>query len=118
MTSQFKKIPTVLAMKHAFGSSYRDTLYGVTFKDLVKLLGAPSFTPQNYPDGKSYYGWVILWKDKYYHIYDWKTYDEDYTLTECDQWNIGGKRGDALQDLRLATEILIAVKEMKDEVAA
>lgn len=118
MTSQFKKIPTVFARQHTHGTSYRDTVYGVTFKDLVRLFGAPSFTPQDYPDEKSYYGWVILWEDKYYHIYDWKTYDENWTLTECDQWNIGGKIGDALQDLRLATEILLAVNKIKAEVAA
>lgn len=118
MDSRFKKIPTVFARQHTFRTCYRDTVYGVTFKDLVRLFGAPSFTPQDYVDEKSHYGWVILWRDKYYHIYDWKTYDEDWTLTECDQWNIGCKPGDALQDLSLACDILLAVNQMKAEVAA
>jgi len=118
MTSQFRKIPQIFAPKYIQGTCLRDRVYGVTYKDLIRLFGAPSFYPQDYEDGKSYYGWVILWKDKYYHIYDWKTYDEDYTLTELDVWSIGGKPGDAIQDLQLACDILLAVNKMKTEVAA
>ncbi len=117
MTSEFRKIPQIFALKYIQGTCLRDRVYGVTYKDLVRLFGPPSFYPQDYNDEKSYYGWVVLWEDKYYHIYDWKTYDEDYTLTELDVWNIGAKRGDALQDLGFARAVLHNVNRMKLEVA-
>lgn len=117
MNTEFRKIPQIFANKYTHGTCLRDRVYGVYYKDLVRLFGPPSFYPQDYKDGKSYYGWVVLWKDKYYHIYDWKTYDEDYTLTKLDVWNIGAKRGDALQDLGFGQAVLYNVNQMKMEVA-
>lgn len=59
-----------------------------TYRDLVRVLGEPtSDIPTG--DDKSQVTWVIDFKGDIFTIYDWKTYDREYTLNELDRWNVG-----------------------------
>jgi hypothetical protein len=61
-----------------------------TYLELVEELGEPtSNTPSD--DGKIQVEWVVEFENNYYTIYDWKTYDREYTLTKLDTFNIGSK---------------------------
>ena len=42
-------------------------------------------------DDKVQVEWVVKYKGEYFTIYDWKTYDRNYTETKLDIFNIGGK---------------------------
>ncbi|GEM_PF-1528448 len=71
------------------GSSKVDTLRGVKYFELVEALGQPT---QTFEEGeKSSVEWVVRFGDYYYTIYDWKTYDREYTISELNVWSIGGK---------------------------
>lgn len=65
------------------------SLEGVRYEDLVGLLGEPTF---DYPsdDDKVQKEWVLKFGDKQFTIYDWKTYDVEYTMNELDVWSVGG----------------------------
>lgn len=97
-----KKIEVIrdrdIALEAMGASHLLDYLNDVTYDELVSILGEPTFdTPSG--DGKVQKEWVVyftypyeLQGDKVYcfTIYDWKTYDEEYTITENRKWNIGG----------------------------
>ena len=58
--------------------------------DLELALGEPTFdTPSG--DDKIQVEWVCKFKGNVFTIYDWKTYDRDFTLCELNQFNIGSK---------------------------
>lgn len=65
-------------------------LNGFTYKQIKKALGKPTFKPSDSADGKVQYGWVVLYTDKVFRIYDWKTYDNKYTKNSLTTWSIGG----------------------------
>lgn len=65
-------------------------LNGYTYSQLVEVLGEPTF-PNCSSDGKVQKEWVIRDGVDIFTIYDWKTYDEDYTTTQLTRWNVGGK---------------------------
>ena len=61
-----------------------------TYRDLVTGLGESTFdTPSG--DDKIQVEWVCKFKGNVFTIYDWKTYDRDFTLCELNQFNIGSK---------------------------
>jgi hypothetical protein len=35
--------------------------------------------------------WVVKFKNDYFTIYDWKTYDREYTLNELTIFHVGSK---------------------------
>jgi hypothetical protein len=75
-------------------SSFRANLGGcISYKDLVDTFGEPTFTPEDSGDGKVNYEWVLQFDGSYFSIYDWKTYDEEYTRNEYTNWHIGGHAG-------------------------
>ena len=82
-------------MKHEVGNltngTYKtNTLSGVTYYELFNTLGQPTY--DNGSDGdKTQVEWVIEWEDEVYTIYDWKTYDREYTINELNTWSIGSK---------------------------
>ena len=39
---------------------------------------------------KSTCTWVVTFGNRVYTIYDWKTYDREYTINELNTWSIGG----------------------------
>ena len=64
------------------------SLNGVYYRDLVNKLGQPSVVGSG--DNKVQYEWIIKYENRIYTIYDWKTYDPEYTEYELDTWSIGG----------------------------
>lgn len=75
---------------NSFGTSLKGYLY-TTYNELVELLGEPTYLPEDSGDGKVNFEWVVEFNDEIFTIYDWKTYDPEYSMNELDQWNIGGK---------------------------
>jgi len=82
-------------MKHEVGDSINgsyktNTLIGVTYYELFNALGQPTYEHPS-DDNKTQVEWVIEWEDDVYTIYDWKTYDREYTINELNTWSIGSK---------------------------
>lgn len=65
-------------------------LIDVNYTDIVAAFGEPSF-PYESGDGKVQVEWVFKFDGKIYTLYDWKTYDRTYTMSELTEWMIGGK---------------------------
>lgn len=73
----------------AHGTSLKGYIY-TTYQGLVDSLGEPTYdTPSS--DNKVQKEWQIKYKGDIFTIYDWKTYDVEYTVNQLDKWNIGGK---------------------------
>lgn len=82
-------------MKHEVGDSINgayktNTLRCVTYQELFSTLGQPTYEHPS-GDNKTQVEWVIEWQDEVYTIYDWKTYDREYTINELNTWSIGSK---------------------------
>ena len=82
-------------MKHEVGSLTNgnretNTLRGVTYYELFNTLGQPTYDNDSDSD-KTQVEWAIEWQDEVYTIYDWKTYDREYTINELNTWSIGSK---------------------------
>ena len=65
-------------------------LNGFTYNQIKKALGKPTFNPSDSGDGKVQYEWVVLYDGKIFRVYDWKTYDIEYTMNELTTWSVGG----------------------------
>lgn len=72
------------------GTHLKAYLGGYTYSQLVDALGEPTF-PEPSGDDKIQKEWVFTYKGEVFTIYDWKTYDEEYTTTRLYSWNVGGK---------------------------
>lgn len=88
---------------YATGTYKIGQLIGITYDDLVRNFGVPSINEAS-GDNKVQVEWVFEFDGKPYTIYDWKTFDRDYTLQELDRWSIGGKQAnhdffEALEDV-------------------
>src|SRR6056300_1414039 len=68
-------------------------LRGLYYRDLVEKLGEPTVTGSD--DDKVQYEWIMKFEDQICTIYDWKTYDAEYTEYELDTWSIGGNANSA-----------------------
>ena len=84
------------------GTFLKDRLIGFNYKQLVAAFGEPTFpTPSD--DGKVQKQWVFqrVSDGAAFVLYDWKTNDENYTMTMNQNWNVGGKvyAGDFVTDL-------------------
>ena len=84
------------------GSSLKDRLVGFNYKQLVAAFGKPTFdTPSG--DDKVQKEWVFQRNSDgaVFTLYDWKTYDENFTTTMNQTWNVGGKvyAGEFVSDL-------------------
>ena len=64
------------------------SLDGIYYRDLVNKLGEPTVIGSG--DDKVQYEWIMRYENRIYTIYDWKTYDAEYTEYELDTWSIGG----------------------------
>ena len=68
------------------GAGYIDA----TYNQLIKVLGEPTFdTPSG--DNKVQKEWVVEFEGNIYTVYDWKTYDVNYTMNELNKFNVGSK---------------------------
>tara|TARA_B100000085_G_scaffold73278_1_gene65730 strand:+ start:216 stop:596 length:381 start_codon:yes stop_codon:yes gene_type:complete len=61
---------------------------GVSYDELVDILGKPTFPNAN-SDGSVQKSWVLVWDSEVYEIYDYNTFDEDYTVRFNTFWHIG-----------------------------
>lgn len=73
------------------GTSLAGYIYGVTYEQLVKAFGEPVYKPEDSGDGKVNFEWVFKFNEEVFTLYDWKTYDVEYTTNQLTKWNIGGK---------------------------
>lgn len=78
------------ALRKINGCSLKDYLSPVSYWDLKNVLGEPTFSKES-GDGKVQKEWVVEHDGNVFTIYDWKTYNEQYTVEVLDRWNIGGK---------------------------
>ena len=80
------------ALKLIGNSSLKDRLIGWNYKQLTIVFGEPTFGKVS-SDGKIQKQWVFIRTadNEVFTIYDWKTYDENYTTSMNQDWNIGGK---------------------------
>ena len=61
-----------------------------TYKELLEVLGEPTYQDPS-GDSKVQKEWVVEYNGEVFTIYDWKTYDPEYTMNELDEFHIGGK---------------------------
>ena len=86
------------------GSSLKGYI-NCTYQDLIRVLGEPTYsTPSG--DNKVQKGWVVEYNGEVFTVYDWKTFDPEYTMNELDQFHIGGKTD--------AYDFFLELKEMID----
>lgn len=78
------------ALDRISGTHLIGYLDNVTYNDLLHALGEPIFNEAS-GDDKVQFEWVVQFDYSYYTIYDWKTYDRDFSMSYLRQWNIGGK---------------------------
>jgi hypothetical protein len=76
--------------KSVNGTSLKGYLLGPSYIDLVRTLGEPN-RPDPSGDDKVQKEWVLDFNGEVYTIYDWKTYDAEYTMNELIRWHIGSK---------------------------
>ena len=60
------------------------------YMGLELALGEPVFDTES-GDGKVQVEWVVMFKGNLFTIYDWKTYDRDFTEWSLKEFNIGSK---------------------------
>jgi len=78
-----------IALDKTYGTSLKGYIRGVKYSELIRAIGQPTFVEES-GDGKIQFEWVVNFNGDTYTIYDWKTYDVEYTINELDTWNIGG----------------------------
>jgi hypothetical protein len=77
--------------EYSFGTSLSGYLYDVTYDELVKAFGEPTY-PEPSGDNKVQKEWIFIDRNRNkFTIYDWKTYDLQFTLTEYSRWHVGSK---------------------------
>ena len=64
-------------------------IVGKGYYELVDILGEPTFAEESF-DGKIQVKWVVEFEGSIFTIYDWKTFDREYTLEKLTNWSIGG----------------------------
>lgn len=62
----------------------------VTYWDIVNVLGSPTFDEAS-GDDKVQKEWIVEHNGEVFTIYDWKTYDQEYTVSKLTTWSIGGR---------------------------
>lgn len=79
-----------VGIKHN-GTSLSGYLPEVRYSDLVKAFGEPTFLEPS-GDNKIQKEWVFEDEDgNTFTVYDYKTYDEFFTMNENTDWHVGSK---------------------------
>lgn len=73
----------------SFSSHKVGAIHNTSYHELLNVLGEPTYNEPS-GDDKVQREWVINFNNKIFTIYDWKTYNLEYTLTELTEFNIGG----------------------------
>lgn len=84
------KLEKLLDLESSTGTSLKGKFSGYTFIELYAALGAPT-TDNVSSDEKVQVEWNFKYDGEIFTIYDWKTYDRLYTLSENEVWHVGGK---------------------------
>ena len=102
-----------LAYEHGHLTSFKGLkIHNVTYDQLVKILGKPTFPMPN-SDQSVFRSWVIRWDGATYEVYDYNTFDEHYTTTYNTTWWVGSSEGvHTLDFVNLIEEL---TKNQKDE---
>lgn len=102
-----------LAYKYGHLTSFKGLkIHNVTYDQLVKILGKPTFPMPN-SDHSVFRSWVIRWDGATYEVYDYNTFDEHYTTTYNTTWWVGSSEGvHTLDFVNLIEEL---AKNYKDE---
>jgi hypothetical protein len=61
----------------------------LTYDQLVDRLGEPTIDEPS-GDNKTQVEWVVAYGDDIFTVYDWKTYDREYTINALGRFNVGG----------------------------
>lgn len=61
-----------------------------TYSQLVEFLGEPTINEPS-GDDKIQVEWILKYCDETFTIYDWKTYNRDYTENTLKTFNVGGR---------------------------
>lgn len=69
------------------------SLQNATYYDLISAFGKPTISEES-ADGKIQIEWVFNYNGQPFTIYDWKTFNREYTINELTVWSIGGKQRD------------------------
>ena len=77
------------ALENMNGTHKVGSLQGVTYWDLKNTFGTPVLDEPS-GDDKTQKEWCFEFNGEYFFVYDWKTYDERYTVEELTTWSIGG----------------------------
>lgn len=105
------------------GTSMKTRLIGVTYDELVEALGEPSFPEPSF-DGKIQVEWAYqidepfenpTYTDEVVTLYDWKTYDREFTLNELDVWHIGSKLNRVAYDFHDMVMLKVTQNRLKKE---
>jgi len=107
-----KKIYKLESHKYDLDELYKITtgtfkvgsLQDVDYDKIASVFGEPSITEPS-ADNKVQFEWVLTYDDKVFTIYDWKTFDREYTLYELNVWSIGGQVKDT-DFFELLTDLL------------
>ena len=75
-----------------------------TYNKLVSVLGEPTYNEPS-GDNKVQVEWVVEFEGKLFTIYDWKTYNREYTENVLDRFHIGSKTN--LNDLEIYLQNLL-----------
>ena len=86
---KFKVLDFQQADSLTVGSSLKGYI-NATYSQLLEILGEPTYNEPS-GDGKVQVEWVVSFEGDIFTIYDWKTFDERYTLEEYDRWHVGAK---------------------------
>jgi len=81
--TSFSDAPTIL------GTSNKGYIEA-TYSQLVQFLGEPTINDPS-GDDKIQVEWILRYCDETFTIYDWKTYDRDYTVNTLNTFNVGGR---------------------------
>ena len=87
--TNFKKLSKSEA--NTSGTSLSGYLDSVTYNNLCEAFGEPTCTPEDSGDGKVNFEWIFKFNGEIFTVYDWKTYDQEYTMNQLTKWNIGSK---------------------------
>ena len=91
-------------VKGTSGSSLKGYINCV-YQDLIRVLGEPTYsTPSG--DNKVQKEWVVEYNGEVFTIYDYKTYDVEFTMNELDEFHVGGKTD--------ASDFILELEEMID----
>lgn len=61
-----------------------------SYDELFHILGEPTYNEPS-GDNKIQIEWVVKFGNELFTVYDWKTYDREYTINELSEFNVGGK---------------------------